>query len=63
MQDLIKKCWLPSRETRPSFAEIFNDFQSKNFSILPGADDALVQKYASEILEWEETHRLNNRDA
>jgi hypothetical protein len=57
MQSLIRQCWSPKPNNRPSFEQIFNKFQSMNFSILPGANDILVHKYVSDVLEWETTNQ------
>jgi serine/threonine protein kinase len=60
MQKLINKCWSGDPHARPSFEQIFKDFEATNFCGFPGADYRSVQNYASEILEWEITHWSSN---
>jgi serine/threonine protein kinase len=53
MQGLISRCWSKDPALRPSFPEIFDLFQSRDFAILPGADAAAIENAVAEVLAWE----------
>jgi serine/threonine protein kinase len=51
--------WIPrycswTASDRPSFAEIHNEFASRGFAILPGADADAISKAVSDVLQAEE---------
>jgi hypothetical protein len=41
-------------EDRPSFDQIFKEFQKSDFAIVPGADPDELRSYACGITEWED---------
>jgi serine/threonine protein kinase len=53
MQGLIGRCWSRNPEDRPTFQEIFAEFQSVDFAILPDADGAMIDNVVAEVLTWE----------
>jgi serine/threonine protein kinase len=53
MQKLIKRCWSMNPGDRPSFDDIFAEFQANNFDIVPGANAITIRDYARGILAWE----------
>jgi serine/threonine protein kinase len=52
IESLIRRCWSPE-PSRPSFGDIFDDFKSREFDILPGADPEAIAAYASEVINKE----------
>jgi serine/threonine protein kinase len=57
MDELIPRCWSLKPEGRPSFAEIFHEFELENFDIVPGCDYGAVDAYARGVLGWEAGNR------
>jgi serine/threonine protein kinase len=53
MQLLIPRCWSMNPDNRPSFEDIFLEFQAAQFDIVPGADAFLVREYSCGVLAWE----------
>jgi hypothetical protein len=53
MQSLISRCWSLKAEDRPSFDDILNEFQTKEFEIVPGASSQKILEYARSVLDWE----------
>jgi hypothetical protein len=53
MQRLIPRCWEKSPESRPSFQEIFSEFQAVDFCILPNVDRCAIKEAVGEVLTWE----------
>jgi hypothetical protein len=49
MQDLIRRCWLPKPEDRPSFDDILTEFHNVGFRLGPNVDDSKVHAYVSKI--------------
>jgi hypothetical protein len=50
MQDLIHRCWLREPDSRPSFDDIFNDFQKADFGLCPGVDRFKVRQFVVDVL-------------
>jgi hypothetical protein len=53
MQGLIPRCWSMIPANRPSFEDIFIEFQAAQFDIVAGADAHLVGGYSCGVLAWE----------
>jgi serine/threonine protein kinase len=59
MQGLIRRCWAKNPEERPSMHEIFNEFQSNQFEIVPGAMSDTVREYVLGVIAWETSSTLS----
>jgi serine/threonine protein kinase len=53
MKRLIGRCWSLDPSDRPSFREIFSEFQDHNFAILPGVDTKAISQSVCEVLQAE----------
>jgi serine/threonine-protein kinase TNNI3K len=53
MAGLIRRCWAMDPASRPSFEEIFVEFQEADFQIIDGADTQEIAKAVSGVLTWE----------
>jgi serine/threonine protein kinase len=53
MQDLIPRCWAHDPQNRPSFQDIFDEFQTVDFEILPSVNRSFLKQSVSEVLAWE----------
>jgi TPR repeat protein len=53
MQEVIRRCWSMSPESRPSFDEILKSFLSRGFAMLPGADASRIANYVRGVEDWE----------
>jgi serine/threonine protein kinase len=51
MQNLIRRCCSENPSDRPSFDQIFREFEACNFAILSDADAAAIKESASKVLE------------
>jgi hypothetical protein len=51
MQNLIRRCCSENPSDRPSFHQIFGEFEACDFAILPDADAAAVKESALKVLE------------
>jgi hypothetical protein len=54
MQDVIRKCFEKDPDERPSFNEIFGQFETANFGIVPSGDSNQICEFCRGVLEWEE---------
>jgi hypothetical protein len=57
MQRLIPRCWCLDPIGRPSFGDIFTEFQRYGFAILPGADTTVISQAVSEVLALERANK------
>jgi serine/threonine protein kinase len=55
MQRLIPRCWLNAPRDRPSFHEIFCEFETAGFEILPNVDAAAIKEAVSSVIAAEES--------
>jgi serine/threonine protein kinase len=55
MQKLIPRCWLSAPRHRPSFQDIFREFESAGFDILPHADASVIKEAVSKVIAWEQS--------
>jgi serine/threonine protein kinase len=62
MQDLIRQCWSIDPKSRPTFNDIFSEFQSARFDIHPGADSSSVREYVKDVLCCEERNPPSQLD-
>jgi serine/threonine protein kinase len=53
MKSLIARCWSQKAEDRPSFDDIFKEFQTNNFAVFPGGSSQKIFEYARSVLDWE----------
>jgi hypothetical protein len=53
MQGLIPRCWSMIPENRPSFEDIFMEFQGVEFNIIPQASAFHIREYVCGVLAWE----------
>jgi hypothetical protein len=53
MQGLIRRCWSVDPFARPSFEEIFCEFQDCGFDILPNVNPEAIRKSIDEVLAFE----------
>jgi serine/threonine protein kinase len=53
MQNLIPRCWSQKPEDRPSMGDIFNEFQTNGFEIIPGVIPNNVREYVFGVIAWE----------
>jgi serine/threonine protein kinase len=53
MGSLVRRCWLPNPEDRPSFKEILSDMQDRGFAILRNAVSTDMEDFCEAILAWE----------
>jgi serine/threonine protein kinase len=53
MQNLIRRCWSAKPDERPAFEEIFNEFKSARWEILPNADAKLIGASALRVVRFE----------
>ena len=51
MQQLISKCWSESRQERPTFDDIFNDFLHHMSQYLESIDEAEIKQYIASLCE------------
>jgi hypothetical protein len=61
MQRLIRRCWSQKPEDRPSMEEIFIEFQSNNFAIIPEAISDVVREYVLGVIAWETSRDLSGQ--
>jgi serine/threonine protein kinase len=54
MRRLIRKCWSRSPESRPSFEDIFTEFESVGFEIVPNANGSDIAAAVSKVIAWEQ---------
>jgi hypothetical protein len=57
MQGIIRDCWSPAPERRPSFHRIFQTIASDNFKILPNANCFEIKEAVSTVLAWEQNRK------
>jgi hypothetical protein len=57
MAQLIGRCWSLDPSLRPSFRDIFDEFEASGWAILPRADANLLAESVREIIALET--RLN----
>jgi serine/threonine protein kinase len=53
MQNLISRCWQQNPEDRPSFYQIFSEFQFYHFDILENASANEIRDFCEAIVDWE----------
>jgi serine/threonine protein kinase len=53
MDGLIRRCWATDPSSRPSFDAILQEFQARQFAILPGVDCSAVRSAVHPVLQWE----------
>jgi hypothetical protein len=53
MQSVIRRCGALDPSERPSFQDIFNEFESSGWVILPDTDAGLVAKSVAEVIRQE----------
>jgi serine/threonine protein kinase len=53
MQGLIPRCWAMCPDNRPSFEDIFMEFQEAHFDVLAEADAFMISEYVAGVLAWE----------
>jgi serine/threonine protein kinase len=53
MPPLIRRCWSVNPTERPSFQEIFDEFQSIGWAILPDADASIIEQSVLEEIRLE----------
>jgi serine/threonine protein kinase len=56
MQRLCESCISQNPESRPSFADILDEFWRHDFALMPGANAALIRDYVCGVLLWEEQY-------
>jgi serine/threonine protein kinase len=61
MQGLIQRCWSVDPGDRPSFDEIFREFEVRNFAIMPGVDQEAIRRSTNEIIRRETQIRITGR--
>jgi serine/threonine protein kinase len=57
VQDLIRRCWLPDPNDRPSFDQIHAEFQFLRFKISDTMIAAELEDFSEALLEWERQSR------
>jgi serine/threonine protein kinase len=62
MEGLIRRCWSLKAEDRPSMEDIFDEFQSNEFAIIPGAIPNTVREYCLAVLAWEAGCQLSTEN-
>jgi hypothetical protein len=62
MAGLIRRCWSLKAEDRPSMEDIFGEFQSNEFAIIPGANPTTVREYCLGVLAWEAGCQLSTKN-
>jgi hypothetical protein len=55
MQSLIPRCWSDCPRSRPSFQQVFSEFESADFQLLPGADGSEIREAAFQVIAREKT--------
>jgi hypothetical protein len=53
MQDLIRRCWLPDPQERPSFDDILSQLQDRRFQISDTTISTEIEDFCEAILDWE----------
>jgi serine/threonine protein kinase len=53
MQDLIRRCWRQNPVDRPTFHQIFSEFQFHHYNILPNAAPDEIRDFCEAIVDWE----------
>jgi serine/threonine protein kinase len=63
MQNLIPRCWASEPRRRPSFQDIFNEFRTADYRILPSVDRAHLKHSMDQVLDWEARMRIGKRES
>jgi serine/threonine protein kinase len=58
MQELIRRCWSPSPDSRPSFQSILEAFVDAEFDIVPDSHPVVVREYVDGVCRWERECRF-----
>jgi serine/threonine protein kinase len=51
---LIRRCWSQDPSSRPTFDEILQEFQARQFAIILNVDCQEVRSVVEDVLKWEE---------
>jgi hypothetical protein len=62
MAGLIRRRWSLKAEDRPSTEDIFDEFQSNDFEMIPGGILSTVHEYCLAVLAWEAGCRLSTEN-
>jgi serine/threonine protein kinase len=54
MENVIRRCWRQNLSDRPSFQDIFIEFQANGWAILPGADPVRIGMSVAQVLSLED---------
>jgi serine/threonine protein kinase len=53
LQQLIRRCWSRTPESRPSFYSILHEFANQGFAVVPGSNPRQVRQYVEAVCKWE----------